>query len=110
MTELRCEYLSLRFIWLYVIFMSRASFSVNPHFIVGLNVKELLPQVRRHIWILSDSNEIRTQSHLVLTGTLNHLAKLVNRLSNVVRTYLYDVFDWMLFWCHVRVLEWIYTL
>ena len=34
---------------LYVIIMSRTSFRVNPHSIVCLNVKELLPRSRRHI-------------------------------------------------------------
>ena len=62
MIELCCEYLSVRCIWLYVIIMSRASFRVNPHPIVCLNVKELLAQSRRHIWNLSDSNEIRSKT------------------------------------------------
>ena len=33
--------------------------------IVCLNVKELLARIRCHIWGLNDSNEIRTQNHLV---------------------------------------------
>ena len=59
-----------------MIVMSRTSFRVNPHSIVCLNVKELLARSRRHIWSLSDSNEIRTHNHLVRKQTLNHLAKL----------------------------------
>ena len=35
MTELCCEYLSVRCIWLYVFIMSRTRFSVNPHSIVA---------------------------------------------------------------------------
>ena len=31
MIELICEYLSVRFIWLYVLNMSRTHFRVNPH-------------------------------------------------------------------------------
>ena len=65
MLELFCEYLSARFIGPYVIKMSRTSFRVNPHSIVCLNVKELLVWSRRHIWSLSDSNEIQTENHLV---------------------------------------------
>ena len=62
--------------WLHVIVMSRTSFRVNPHSIVCLNVKQLLAPSRRHIWILSDSNKIRTHNHLVHKWTLNHLAKM----------------------------------
>ena len=35
MIEMCCEYLSLRFIWLYVLIMSRTRFKVNPHSIVA---------------------------------------------------------------------------
>ena len=66
-----------RDVWLYVIIMSRRSFRVNLHFIVCLNVKELLSWSRRHIWSLNDSNRIRTHDHLVRKRTLNHLAKSV---------------------------------
>ena len=53
--------------------MSRTSLRENPHSIVCLNVKELLAQSRRHIWSLSDSNEIRIHNHLLCKRTLNHL-------------------------------------
>ena len=53
--ELYCEYLSVWCIWLYVIIMSRTSFSVNQNSIVCLNVTELLAQIRHHIWSFSDS-------------------------------------------------------
>ena len=59
---------------------------MNPHFIVCLNVKELLARSRHHIWSLSDSNEIRTQNHLLRKRTLNHLAKLTRWLSVRLRT------------------------
>ena len=61
---------------LYIIIMSHTSFTVNPHSLAFLNVKELLARRRRHIWSLSDSNGIRTHNHLVRKRTLNHLAKL----------------------------------
>ena len=61
--------------WLYVI-MSRTSFRVNLHFIVCLNLKELIAWSRCHIWSLSDSNGIQTHNHLVCKLILNHLAKL----------------------------------
>ena len=48
---------------LHIIIMSQKSFRVNLHYIVCLNVKELLAQSRRHILSLSD--RIRTHNHLV---------------------------------------------
>ena len=81
MIELCCEYLFVRCLWLYVIIMSRTSFSVNPHSIVCLNVKELLAGSRHHIWSLSDGNLIRTHNHLVRKRTLNYLANLAKWLS-----------------------------
>ena len=47
----------------------------NLHFIVWMNVKELLARSRYHIWGLSDSNWIRTHNHLVGKQTLKYLAK-----------------------------------
>ena len=61
---------------LYGIIMSGTSFKGNPHSIVCLNVKELLDQSRCYIWSLSDSNVIRTHTHLVHQQKLSHLAKL----------------------------------
>ena len=81
--------------------MSRSSFSVNPHSIVCLNVKELLAQTRQHIWSLGDSNEIGTYNHLVRKQTLNNLVILAKWLSCVASTYLYSAFDCMLFSCHL---------
>ena len=47
---------------------------------------------------------------LVHKRTLNHLAKLAKRLSCVVSSYLYSAFDCMLFSCHARFSEGIYTV
>ena len=47
------------------IIMSRTRSSVNSHSIISLNVKEFFARSRSHIWILSDSNVIRTHNHLV---------------------------------------------
>ena len=51
----------------------------------------------------SDCNWTRTQNHLVLKRTLNHLAKLTKWLSCVLSTYLYGAFDCMYLSCHVCV-------
>ena len=69
--------------------MSRTSFRRNPHSIVCMNVKQFLARSRCHIWILSDSNEIRTHNHLVWKRTLDHLAKLAKFVgSNLVAVSL----------------------
>ena len=47
MIELCCKYLSVRYIWLYVIVMSRTCFRVNPHSIVAwMSRNSLLKQVQ----------------------------------------------------------------
>ena len=104
--ELRCEHLSLRCIWLYVTY----EFRVNPHSLVSLNVRELLPQSSCDVWSSNQINGTRTHNHLVHKGTLNHLAKLAKRLNCVVTTYLYGAFDRMLLSYHVRDSEWIRIL
>ena len=80
----------------------------ESHSIVCLNVNKLLSRSRCHIWSLSNSNDIRTQNHLVRKGTLNHLAKLAKWLSCVEGTYLYGAFEYMLLLCHVWVSEFIH--
>ena len=75
-----------------------------------LNVKELLARSRRKIWRWSDCNWNRTQNHLVLKPTLNHLAKLAKQWSCVLSTYLYGALECMFLLYHVRVSEWIHTL
>ena len=75
-----------------------------------LNEKNLEALLWIKVEYPSDSNGIRTHSHLVCKRTLNHIAKLAKWLSCVVSAYLYGAFDSMLLSCHVRVSEWIYTL
>ena len=89
---------------MYVVIKSRTSFRVNPRSTVCLNVKKLLARSRHLIWNLSDSNGIRTHSHLVCKRTLNHLAKLakknailVKRVSVRLRT------KWM--WVRIQLLS-----
>ena len=77
---------------------------------ICLNVKEFLPQSRCEIWRSSDCNWTRTQNHLVLKRTLNHLAKLAKWLSCVLSSYLYSAFDSIFLSCPVRISEWIQTL
>ena len=80
----RCsEYLSIQCIWLYVLVMSRTHFQSESKLSSCLIVKELLGRSWREIWRSSDSNWTRTQNHLVLKRTLNHLAKW---LSVLLRT------------------------
>ena len=74
-----------------------------------LIVKELLARSRHEIWRWSDCNWTRTQNHLVLKWTLNHLAKLTKWLSCVLSTYLSGAIDCMFLSCHVCVSEWIHT-
>ena len=62
-----------------------------------LNVKELLLRSKREIWSLSDCNWTRTQNHLILKRTLNHLVELAKWLNCVLSTYLYCAFDCTLF-------------
>ena len=57
-----------------------------------------------------DCNWTRTQNHLVLKQTLNHLAKLTKWLSCVLSTYLYNAFDCIFLSCHICDSEWIHTL
>ena len=77
---------------------------------ICLNVKELPARNKRDIWSLSDCNGIRTHNHLVRKRTLNHLAKLAKWFGCVEITYLYGALDCAFLSCHIRMLEWIYTL
>ena len=60
------------------------AFQIESTLYSCLNVKVLLTQNRSQIWRLSDCNWTRTQNHLVLKQTLNHLAKLTKWLSNYI--------------------------
>ena len=107
MTEMCCEYFSVRCIWLYVIIMSYTSFSVNPHSIVRISLLSLKLQIwhllrlRRsltfrqtlRVSIHSETrtwqdNNIRSNApyRKVLTAQLNHLANLAKWLSVRLRT------------------------
>ena len=110
MIELCCENLSVQCIWLYVLIMSHTRFRVNLYSYSCLNSKELLTQNRSDIWILSDCNVNRIRNYFVCKWTLNYLGKLANWLGCVVKTYLYSAFDYMILWCHICVLGWIYNL
>ena len=73
----------------YIIIVSHASFRVNLHSIVCLNVKELLAWSRRNIWSLSDSNAVWTHNHLVRkrpSGLFLKKASLAKWLSVRLRT------------------------
>ena len=65
MIQVYCEYLSVRYIWLYVIIMSLKSFRLNSHAIVCRNIKELLARRKRRIRTLSDNIEIEIHKHFV---------------------------------------------
>ena len=60
-------------------------------------------QCQIKIWRWSDCNWTRTQNHLVLKRTLNHLAKLTKWSSCALSTYLYGAFDCMFLSCLKRV-------
>ena len=61
--------------------MSCTRFRVNPQTIVCLNINDILALSRRHMWNLSDTNEIRTHNQLVCERTLNRLYKLAKWLN-----------------------------
>ena len=71
--------------------MPRTRFRVNP----DSECQGTPCSKQSEIWRLSDCNWTRTHNNLVLKRTLNHLAKLVKKLSCVVSTYLYGVFNCM---------------
>ena len=73
---------------------------------ICLNGKELLAQNRCYIWSLSDCKGTRTHNNLVHKWTLKRLAKLTKWLSWIVRTYLFDAFDYKFFLCHRRISAW----
>ena len=103
MIELCSEYLSIPWVWLYVLVMSRARFQREPTLYTCLIFKELLGCSRREIWGWSDCNWTRTQNQLVFERTLNHLVKFNKWLRFVQNTYLYGAFDCMFLSRHVRV-------
>ena len=110
MIELSCEYLSVPWIWLYVVIMLCTHFRENSHSLFNWNVKKLLAQKRRAIWSLSYCNGTQTHNHLVRKRKLNGLCELTQWLSWVVSTYLYGAFDCMLLSYHIHISEWIHTV
>ena len=110
MIELWCQYLDIRRILQYGLIMTRTIFRVNLHSIVCLNVNKLLTGSKCHIWVLSDSNEIRNHNHLVRKWTLNHFVQLAKWLSCVLCTYPVGAFDCIFLSLHVQLSELIHTL
>ena len=55
MTQLSCEYLSVRCIWLNVLVMSRTRFRVNPHSIACLEQEVPWHSGNYRVWIHSES-------------------------------------------------------
>ena len=74
MNELCSEYLSVRYIWLYVLMCSVLTYAFQSESTLysWLNVKEPLAPSRCEIWSLSDWNWTRTQNHLVCKRRLSH--------------------------------------
>ena len=61
MIELFCEYLSVRFNWLYVLNMSRTRFRVNPHSRTAWTSWNSLPETGAKSevkWLQLDSNHL----------------------------------------------------
>ena len=59
---------------LYVIIQVTCAYQSESSLNSCLNVKQLFGQNRCKIWSSSDSNEIRTHSHLVRKRAVNYLA------------------------------------
>ena len=83
--------------------MSHTSFRMNPHCIVCLNVRELLVLSRRHIWSLSDRNEIRTHNHLVCERTFPKTSQWRQSFVSFLKLFLMPYFFCFIFlidgWC-----------
>ena len=108
MIGLCCDYLSVRFIWMYILIMYAFQSKSTPY--SCLSEKEVLSQNRCNIWSWNDCNSTRTHNQLVCNRTLNHLPKLPKRLSCVVSYYLYGACDCMFLPYHIPVSEWNHTL
>ena len=94
-----CEYLSVQWIWLYVLFISLTRFSVNAHPIVAWISRNSLFDTQS----LSDCNRTQTHNHLDGKWKLNHLVKLTKWLSCLVSTYLYGAFIGIFLQSHLTV-------
>ena len=87
---------------LHIIIMSHTSFRVNLHYIVCLNVKELLAWSRQHIWSLSDRNRIRTHNHLVRKRTNDLNLKKASLTNGWVFVYEVNGFGLEPRCCHLN--------
>ena len=65
--------------------------------------KDCFGNIQTRPWI--DCNWTRTQNHLVLKRTLDHLAKLAKWLSCVLSAYLYGAFDCVLVISRTRAVQ-----
>lgn len=82
------------------VFFYRAIYALIVNLCSYLNAKELLPQNQHIIWTLTEYNRIQNHMHLLGKRMLNHLAKLIELLSRVVRNYLALTVSWS---CHTDV-------
>ena len=76
------------------VFLYRAIYALIVNLCSCLNVKELLAQNQHIIWNLSEYNRIQNHMQLLGNRMLNHLAKLVELLSCVVRNYRALTVSW----------------
>ena len=88
-----CGYLSVRYISLDLLMMSRTPFRVNPHSIVARFSRNSLPEVGAKSELLVTTTGLEPRTTLVHKRTLNAVAKPAKRLSWFVSTYLYGAFD-----------------
>ena len=65
MIGLCCEYLSVRFIWLYVVIMSRTRFRVHPHPIVARMSRNSFLETGAKSEVWTDCNGTWTHNYLV---------------------------------------------
>ena len=110
MIELKCEYVSLRSIWLCVIIKSRTHFRVTPHSVFAWMSGNFLVQTARIYKIFVTAMGVPTHNQLVLKKTQNHLAKPTKWLSWIVSRYMEGAFDCISLWCHVCISEWMHIL
>ena len=86
MIGLCCDYLSVCYYYVTYAYQSESTLYICP------NVNELISKSNRDICILSDTNGILMNNHLVYKQRINRLAWLVKRLSFVVSTCLERAF------------------
>ena len=83
-------------------FASRSAF-------VALQLIQVSLHFKTSCW--NDCNWARTQNHLVLKRTINHLAKLAKWLSCLLSIYLYGAFDCMFLSCQEHtIVNWFWWI